>query len=116
MIDTDRVASVTLLKINIRIYELGGTLRLLNATRRSCAASARLPPNTRSTVTNHSYGIVDIVGTSDTTVDAAIRGAIADVAASHRDLDWFEVRSIRGHLENGAVEHMQVELRVGYRL
>jgi flavin-binding protein dodecin len=33
-----------------------------------------------------------------------------------RRLDWFEVAEIRGHIEDGAVDHFQVQLKVGFRL
>jgi flavin-binding protein dodecin len=44
------------------------------------------------------------------------RNGLARAAKTTRGLDWFEVQSVRGHLENGAVAHFQVTLKVGFRL
>ncbi|MDQ2797999.1 MAG: dodecin family protein [Actinomycetota bacterium] len=62
------------------------------------------------------YRVTEIVGTSQTGVDDAIKGAVKRAAQSLRDLDWFEVTEIRGHIENGEVEHIQVGLKVGFKL
>lgn len=62
------------------------------------------------------YRITEIVGTSPTGVDDAITTAVARAAQTLRGLDWFEVSEIRGHIEDGAVAHVQVSLKVGFRL
>jgi flavin-binding protein dodecin len=49
-------------------------------------------------------------------VDAAIRSGLARAAQTMRALDWFEVDSIRGDLVDGAVGHVQVTIKVGFRL
>ncbi|MFI0895734.1 dodecin [Streptomyces sp. NPDC020983] len=64
----------------------------------------------------HTYRVTEIVGTSKDGVDAAVRNGIARAAQTLRDLDWFEVTQIRGHIENGEIEHYQVGLKVGFRL
>ena len=65
---------------------------------------------------NNTYRVTEIVGTSTEGVDDAIKGAVARAATTLRELDWFEVTEIRGHIENGAVAHVQVGLKVGFRL
>ncbi|AMY20234.1 MULTISPECIES: dodecin [Nocardiaceae] len=62
------------------------------------------------------YRVTEIVGTSTEGVDDAIRKAIARANESLRELDWFEVVETRGHIENGAVAHFQVTLKVGFKL
>ena len=62
------------------------------------------------------YKITEIVGTSSDGVDAAIRNGIAKAAETLRNLDWFEVLDIRGHIEDGKVAHYQVTLKIGFRL
>ena len=52
-------------------------------------------------MSNHTYSISEIVGTSNESVDAAVRNGVAEAAKTLRNLDWFEVKEIRGHLENG---------------
>ncbi|MER0246974.1 dodecin [Streptomyces sp. HSW2009] len=67
-------------------------------------------------MSNHTYRVTEIVGTSHEGVDAAIRNGISRAAQTIRHLDWFEVREVRGQIEDGAVKHYQVGLRVGFRL
>ena len=64
----------------------------------------------------HTYGITEVVGSSPTSIDDAISTAVARASTTVRELDWFEVTEIRGHLEDGAVAHYQVGLKVGFRL
>jgi flavin-binding protein dodecin len=67
-------------------------------------------------VPNHVYRVVEVVGSSSESVDAAIRNAVARAAQTTRNLDWFEVTQIRGHLDAGQVAHLQVGLKIGFRL
>lgn len=67
-------------------------------------------------MSDHVYKTVEITGSSGEGVDAAIRGAIAKANESLRHLDWFEVQSIRGHIEEGSIRHVQVTMKVGFRL
>ncbi|MEU7165349.1 dodecin [Streptomyces morookaense] len=65
---------------------------------------------------NHTYRVTEIVGSSDESVEAAIRNGIDRAAQTLRQLDWFEVTQVRGHLENGVIAHYQVGMKVGFRL
>lgn len=64
----------------------------------------------------HIYKIIELVGSSAESSDAAIRNAIDRASQTITHLDWFEVVETRGHIENGRVAHFQVTLRVGFRL
>jgi flavin-binding protein dodecin len=64
----------------------------------------------------HTYRVTEIVGSSAESVDAAIRNGLKRAGATLRDLDWFEVTQIRGHLVDGEIGHFQVGLKVGFRL
>lgn len=67
-------------------------------------------------MSNHVYKLVEIVGTSTSGTDDAIRNAIATAAKTLRRVDWFEVVETRGHVADGQVAHFQVTLKVGFRL
>jgi flavin-binding protein dodecin len=67
-------------------------------------------------VSNRTYRLTEIVGTSDEGIDAAIRNGLARAGQTLRHLDWFEVTEIRGQLVDGEVEHIQVGMKVGFRL
>ncbi|MEX3104144.1 dodecin domain-containing protein [Streptomyces sp. V2] len=67
-------------------------------------------------MSNHTYRVTEIVGTSPESVDQAVRNGIARASQTLRNLDWFEVTQVRGQIENGEVAHWQVGLKVGFRL
>ncbi len=67
-------------------------------------------------MTDHIYRVTEIVGSSQEGVDAAIRNAVDRASRTLRNLDWFEVVQVRGHIANGQIEHYQVGLKVGFRL
>jgi flavin-binding protein dodecin len=67
-------------------------------------------------MSSHTYRVTEIVGTSPDGVDAAIRSGIMRASQTLRGLDWFEVGEIRGHLENGEISHVQVTMKIGFRL
>lgn len=67
-------------------------------------------------MSDHTYRVTEIVGSSSIGVDDAVRNGVARAAQTLRNLDWFEVTQVRGQLEDGAVAHWQVGLKVGFRL
>ena len=67
-------------------------------------------------MTNRTYSLTEIVGTSDASLDQAVRNGITRAAKTIRHLDWFEVTDIRGHIRDGEVRHFQVTMKVGFRL
>ncbi|MCB5164318.1 dodecin family protein [Streptomyces bambusae] len=67
-------------------------------------------------MSNHTYRVTEIVGTSGEGTDQAIRNGIERAAQTLRNLDWFEVTQVRGHIEDGRIAHYQVGLKVGFRL
>ncbi len=67
-------------------------------------------------MTNRTYRVTEIVGTSPEGVEQAIRNGIHRASLTLRHCDWFEVTQIRGQIMDGTVEHFQVGLKVGFRL
>jgi dodecin len=67
-------------------------------------------------MTDHVYKSVEITGTSTEGVTEAIDRAIAKASETLRNLDWFEVLNIRGHIEDGRIQHYQATLKIGFRL
>jgi flavin-binding protein dodecin len=67
-------------------------------------------------MTDHTYRVIEIVGTSPDGVDAAIRSGLSRAAQTTHNLDWFEVQSVRGYLEEGSVAYYQVTMKVGFRI
>ncbi|NYV75090.1 dodecin [Streptomyces sp. UH6] len=62
------------------------------------------------------YRVTEIVGSSHEGVDQAIRNAVSRASKTVRNLDWFEVTQVRGHIEGGEIAHYQVGLKVGFRI
>jgi flavin-binding protein dodecin len=67
-------------------------------------------------MSDHVYKIVEIVGSSEQSTDAAIQNAITRAGKTLENLNWFEVTETRGHIENGKIAHFQVRLKIGFRL
>lgn len=65
----------------------------------------------------NTYPVTEIYGSSETSIDDAIRNAVRSAGESIRNLEWFEVTQIRGHVgENNEVAHFQVGVKLGFRL
>ena len=65
---------------------------------------------------SHVYPITEVYGSSTESVDDAIRQAVRAAGKSVRNLEWFEVKDIRGHVKDGEVAHFQVGVKLGFRL
>jgi flavin-binding protein dodecin len=66
-------------------------------------------------MSDNTYAVTELVGTSSSSIDDAIRSAVGKAGQTLRNLDWFEVTNIRGHLEDGQVAHFQVTVKIGFR-
>jgi hypothetical protein len=63
------------------------------------------------------YPVTEVYGSSTQSIDDAIRQAVSTASKSIRNLEWFEVTQIRGHIgEGGEVAHFQVGVKLGFRL
>jgi flavin-binding protein dodecin len=65
---------------------------------------------------NHVYKILELVGSSDKSIEDAIQAAVTRAKATIRGMKWFEVLQTRGHIENGTVHNYQVSLKVGFTI
>lgn len=65
---------------------------------------------------DHTYKMVKLVGSSRVGVDDAIRNGVSRASHSLRNLDWFELKEIRGWIDQGEVQHFQVVMEVGFRI
>ena len=64
----------------------------------------------------HVYRIIEVAGSSETSIDDAIRNAVVRAARTLRQVGWFEVLQTRGDVADGKVAHFQVVLKVGFTL
>jgi len=85
----------------------GRTIRIQDAGRLTVATGSE---------TDHVYKVIELVGTSETSVDEAIKNGIARANATLKQLRWFEVVQVRGHMDNGRIGHYQVTMKVGFTL
>ena len=67
-------------------------------------------------MSDHVYKVVELVGSSTSSIEDAIQTAIKRADQSSRNLRWFEVVQTRGQVENGEDQHYQVVLRAGFTL
>ena len=62
------------------------------------------------------YKYIDIVGTSSISIEDAIQRAIAQASKTVRQIQWFEVKEVRGRIDQGKISQVQVALRLGFRV
>ena len=67
-------------------------------------------------MSDHVYRLSEIVGTSTTSVDDAIRTAVTKAAQTVRNIEWFQTQEVRGQVVDGSVEYFQVTLKIGFRV
>jgi flavin-binding protein dodecin len=67
-------------------------------------------------MSNHVYRLSEVVGSSPTSVDDAIRTAIRKASETVRNIEWFQTQEIRGQVVDGDVAHYQVTLKLGFRV
>jgi flavin-binding protein dodecin len=67
-------------------------------------------------MSNHVYRLTEVVGSSPTSVDDAIRTAIRKAAETVRNIVWFETQEIRGQVVDGDVAYYQVRMKLGFRV
>ncbi|MBF6434867.1 dodecin [Nocardia cyriacigeorgica] len=67
-------------------------------------------------MSDHVYRVIEVVGSSPDGVDAAIANAVTRAGETVRNLEWFEMVSVRGHIVDGAIAHTQVTVKIGFRI
>lgn len=67
-------------------------------------------------MTEHIYKKIEITGTSQSSIEDAIRNAIRRASKTIHALRWFEVVETRGDIVDGEVGHWQVTLKIGFTL
>jgi flavin-binding protein dodecin len=67
-------------------------------------------------MSDHTYRVTEIVGTSPDGLEQAVRNGVRRASQTLRHLDWFQVTEVRGQIVDGDVAHFQVGLKVGFRL
>jgi dodecin len=67
-------------------------------------------------VPENTYKVIEVVGSSTDSIADAARNAVAKAAETLRNVEWFEVDAVRGHVVDGRVEHFQVTTKIGFRL
>jgi hypothetical protein len=67
-------------------------------------------------MSEHTYKMIELVGSSHMSIEAAVQNAIAKVEQDESKLRWFEVVETRGHIEEGKIAHWQVRVKIGATL
>ena len=65
---------------------------------------------------DHTYKVIELVGSSPVGIEQAINNAVTRAGESLKGLDWFEVKEIRGNIQDGKIAWYQVKLGVGFRI
>jgi dodecin len=67
-------------------------------------------------MSDHIYKKIEIVGSSESSVEEAIENAITHAAKTVRGMRWFEVTETRGNISDGKISHWQVSVKIGFTL
>ena len=67
-------------------------------------------------MSDHVYKKIELTGSSKTSIEEAVQNALTRASKTIRNMRWFEVVETRGHIEDGAVGHWQVTIKVGFTL
>jgi flavin-binding protein dodecin len=67
-------------------------------------------------MSNHVYKMLELTGSSPTSIEDAVGAAIAKANETVRNLQWFEVTETRGHVQDGKIKHWQVTVKLGFTL
>lgn len=66
-------------------------------------------------MSDHVYSVTEVFGSSADSLEAAIDNAVDTASSTLKNLEWFQVSEIRGHIEDGKVAHYQVGIKLGFR-
>ena len=80
------------------------------------ARTQSLDPSTVAHTEGHTYRVIELVGTSEKSIEEAVHSAIGRAHQTIRHLRWFEVARTSGHIDDGKVSHFQVTLKVGFTM
>jgi flavin-binding protein dodecin len=67
-------------------------------------------------MSDHVYKYTELVGSSSKSLEDAVNNAVNRAAKTVRNMRWVEVGNIRGHIEDGALAHWQVAVKIGFTL
>ena len=67
-------------------------------------------------MTDHVYKLLELTGSSPTSIEDAVNNALARAAKTIRNMQWFQVVETRGQIADGRVSRWQVTLKVGFTL
>lgn len=67
-------------------------------------------------MSDHIYKKLELVGSSPTGIEDAVNNAVNRASQTIRNMRWFEVSEIRGHIDEGKVAHWQVTVKIGFTL
>jgi flavin-binding protein dodecin len=75
-----------------------------------------MPTLSEAAMPNHVYKLLELTGSSTTTIEDAVNSAVAKAAQTIRNIHWFQVLETRGQVADGKVAYWQVTLKIGFTL
>ena len=67
-------------------------------------------------MSDHVYKKIELVGSSPNSIEAAVENALARAKKTIRNMRWLEVTEMRGHIQDGKIDHWQVAVKVGFTM
>jgi flavin-binding protein dodecin len=65
---------------------------------------------------DHIYKHIELTGSSKNGIEEAIQNAVVKANETVKNMRWFQMTDLRGHIDNGGVSHWQVTIKIGFTL
>ena len=73
-----------------------------------------VPSHSKTNMKDPVYKLIELTGTSTTSIEEAVEMAIKRAQKTIKNLSWFEVVETRGNIIKGKIHHWQVTVKVGF--
>jgi flavin-binding protein dodecin len=89
---------------------------MMDCPRQGCCTEPNTADEKENRMSDHVYKMLELTGSSTTSIEDAVQNAIRKAAKTVRNMQWFQVLETRGHIAEGSVLHWQVTVKVGFTL
>lgn len=67
-------------------------------------------------MTDHVYKIIELTGSSNQSIEDAVKNAISKASESVRNMRWFQILETRGQIDKNQVQYWQVTIKIGFTI
>ena len=98
------------------VANIAGAAQFASSAGNVLASSLHEPHPRRPPCPDHTYKLLELTGSSTTSIEDAVSSAIAKAGKTLRNMHWFQVTETRGQIADGKVAYWQITLKIGFTL